>query len=73
MSALTLKDSIHTLQRALQLYIDKYGYDFLLSTDIELLEISILTLNNPNVSLLDILKIQEEYEYIKNEFQKKDT
>jgi hypothetical protein len=73
MSASTLKDSIHTLQRTLQLYMDKHGYDFLLSTDIELLETSILTLNNPKVSLSDILKIQEEYEYIKNEFQKKDT
>jgi hypothetical protein len=73
MSASTLKDSIHTLQRTLQLYMDKHGYDFLLSTDIELLETSILTLNNPKVLLSDILKIQQEYEYIKNEFQKKNT
>lgn len=73
MGALTLKDSIHMLQRTLQLYMDKHGYDFLLFTDIELLETLILTLNNPKVSLSDILKIQEEYEYIKNEFQKKDT
>jgi hypothetical protein len=66
----TLLDSLHTLQRCIQLHMDKYGYSFEVNTLAEgcgeLIDVLLYT----NLSTLDILKIQNDFKYIKDEFQK---
>lgn len=66
----TLLDSLHTLQRSIQLHMDKHGYSFEINTLAEECRILIDELLYTNPSILDILKIQNELKYIQDEFQK---
>jgi hypothetical protein len=65
-----LLDSLHTLQRSIQLHMDKYGYSFEINTLAEECRVLIETLLYNNPSVLDILKIQNELKYIQDEFEK---